>query len=169
MNPLDLVKLTALMERSSGRIELIIGLIDGPIAMTHPDLADAHIREIPGRLAGTCVQAGSIACRHGTFVAGILSAKRGSVAPAICPKCTLLVRPIFAVMKSNAGQLPSATPAELAKAITETIDAGAHVINLSASLVQPSGKGERELQEALDYAVRRRVIVVAAAGNQATV
>ncbi len=43
------------------------------------------------------------------------------------------------------------------------------MINLSASLVQPSGKGERELPEALDYALRRSVIVVAAAGNQAAV
>lgn len=64
--------------------------------------------------------------------------------------------------------MPSATPEELAAAIIETIDAGAHVINLSAALAQPSSKGERELAEALDYAARHGVIVVAAAGNQGT-
>ena len=33
MNPLDLVKLTALMELSGGgRREIVIGLIDGPVA-----------------------------------------------------------------------------------------------------------------------------------------
>lgn len=88
MNPLDLVKLTPLMERSSGRREVAIGLIDGPVAMSHPDLVSEHIREIPGALRGTCAQAGSAACMHGPFVAGILAAKRGSPTPAICPHCT---------------------------------------------------------------------------------
>src|SRR5262249_15452964 len=127
-----------------------------------------NIREIPGKLSGTCAQASSAACLHGTFVAGILCGKRGSAAPAICPNCTLLVRPIFAETTPGNGQMPSATPEDLAVAIVETIDVGARVINLSAALAQPSSKGERESQEALDYAARRGVIAVAAAGNQGT-
>ena len=67
-----------------------------------------------------------------------------------------------------ATQMPSATPRELAAAIIECIDAGARVINLSLALAQPSIKGEQALEEALDQAVRRGVIVVAAAGNQGT-
>ena len=64
--------------------------------------------------------------------------------------------------------MPSATPQELAAAIIECIDAGARVINLSLALAQPSTKGEQSLEEALNQAVRRGVIVVAAAGNQGT-
>jgi len=87
------------------------------------------------------------------------------------------VRPIFAEASSGNGQtwservenMPSATPDELAEAIIDCINAGARVINLSAALAQPSTKGERELEQALDYAARRGVIVVAAAGNQGTV
>ncbi len=169
LNPLDIVNLTPLMQQSSGRVETLIALIDGPVATNHPDLSGTTIREIPGKLGGTCAQASSAACMHGTFVAGILSAKRGSSAPAICPNCTLLVRPIFAETTSANGQMPSATPQELATAIIDCIDAGAHVVNLSAALVQPSAKGERELEEALDYAAKRSVIVVAAAGNQGSV
>jgi hypothetical protein len=95
MTPLDLVRLTPLIDRTSGRPEVTIGLIDGPVVMDHPELANQHVREIPGNGNATCTQANSTACLHGTFVAGILSAKRGSVAPAICPNCTLLVRPIL--------------------------------------------------------------------------
>jgi subtilisin family serine protease len=62
--------------------------------------------------------------------------------------------------------MPSATPEELAAAIIETIDAGARVLNISAALAQLSSKGERTLEEALDLAMRRGVIVVVAAGNQ---
>jgi subtilisin family serine protease len=168
VNPLELVKLTALMERSRGSPEVKIGLIDGPVVTQHPDLANEHLHEIPGNYSGTCTQVNSTACLHGTFVAGILSAKRNSPAPAICPNCTLLVRPIFAETTLGREHMPSATPTELAAAIIECIDAGARVINLSLALAQPSTKGEQVLEEALSQAVRRGVIVVAAAGNQGT-
>ena len=169
MSPLNLVKLSALMELTSGRAEVTVALIDGPVAIKHPGFAAENIREIPGRLRGTCARANSAACMHGTFVAGILSARRDSAAPAICPECTLLVRPIFAETTSGNGQMPSATPEELATAIIDCIDAGARVINLSAALAQPSSKGERQLEETLDYASKRHVIVVVAAGNQGTI
>src|SRR5215467_9380405 len=168
MTPLDLVRITPLIDRTSGRPELTIGLIDGPVVMNHPELANQHVREIPGNGSAACTQANSTACLHGTFVAGILSAKRGSVAPAICPNCTLLVRPIFAETTAANGEMPSATPEELAQAILDCIEAGARVLNISAALAQPSSKGERKLEDALDYAARRGVIAVAAAGNQGT-
>ena len=168
-SPLDLVSLTPLMELSSGRVETTIALIDGPVATDHPDLANTLIREIPGRLDGTCARADSLACMHGTFVAGILSAGRGSEAPAIAPSCTLLVRPIFAETVSGNRDMPSATPAELATAILDCVEANANVVNLSAALAQPSAKGERQLEEALDYSAKRGVVVVAAAGNQGSI
>lgn len=168
MIPLDLVKLTPLMERTTGRSEVIIGLIDGPVAMNHPDLVRANIRGITGSLSGMCAQADSAACAHGTFVAGILSAKRSSLAPAICPNCTLLVRPIFVEATAGNGQMPSATPQELAEAIIECIEAGVRVLNLSVTLTQPSAQSKHGLEEALYYAARRGVIVVAAAGNEGT-
>jgi len=168
MDPLDLVQLTALMNRTSGRPDIVVGLLDGPVVMNHPDLEGGNIRQISGSLAGTCAQVNSAACAHGTFVAGILSAKRGSAAPAICPGCTLLVRPIFSETIPRGEPLPSTTPEELATAIIECIAAGARVINLSSAFAHPSSKSERALEEALDHAARRGVLVVAAAGNQGT-
>jgi subtilisin family serine protease len=157
--------LNPLMKRTSGRHEIVLGLLDGPVALTHPDLVGANLREIPGKQGSTSAQASSAACLHGTFVAGILCAQRGSSAPAICPNCTLLVRPIFETTAAS-DQMPSATPEALAAAIIETIEAGARVLNLSVALAQPSMRGEYALEEALDYAVSRGVIPVAAAGNQ---
>ena len=121
---LQLVGLPPLMERTSGRAEIGVALVDGPIVTGHPDLAGGAIREIPGRLRGTCDLAGSAACRHGTFVAGVLVARRGSPAPAICPGCTLLVRPIFAETAAGNGSMPSAAPEELAAAIVDAVEAG---------------------------------------------
>jgi subtilisin family serine protease len=163
---LNLVNLAPLMELSSGSPEIMIGLMDGPVAANHPDLAAEGVREAAGEPGAGCAHPGSAACTHGTFTAGILSAKRGSPAPAICPGCALLVRPIFKEGGAENEALPSATPEELAKAIVECVKAGARVLNLSVAFAQPSSRGERELEEALDYAARLGVIVVAAAGNQ---
>ena len=113
MSPLDLVKLTGLMHFTRGQPALTIGLIDGPVALGHPHLAAENVRAIPGRGSGACARAGSAACLHGTLVAGILSAKRDSPAPAICPRCILLVRPIFSETTPVNGGMPSATPPEL--------------------------------------------------------
>lgn len=170
MTPLELVRLTALMERTCGNPDITVGLIDGPVVTAHPDLAGAQIREIPGRLAGTCARASSAACQHGTFVAGLLSARRGSAAPAICPGVTLMVRPIFAeTTPAGDTAMPSAAPEELAAALLDCMEAGARVLNLSVALTQPSRSGERELAGALDQALRRGVLVVAATGNQGTI
>lgn len=169
MSPLELVKLTALMERTSGHPDVKIGLIDGPVVLQHADLATEHIREIPGTNRAMCAQANSTACIHGTFIVGILLGKRNSPAPAICPNCTLLIRPIFAETTSGREHMPSATPFELAAAMIECINAGAQVINLSLALAHSSTKGEQALEESLNQAVRRGVIIIAAAGNQGTV
>jgi len=78
------------------------------------------------------------------------------------------VRPIFSEAAAKDELLPSATPAQLATAIGDCIDAGARVVNLSAAMGQPSTRAEPEVHDALDYAARKGVIVVAAAGNQGT-
>lgn len=161
---LELVGLEPVMALSVGSPEIRIGLVDGPVAIDHPDLAGANIRPIEGA-AAACSTSRSSACVHGTFVAGILAARRGSPAPAICPGCTLLVRPIF--REAGADGI-SASPGDVAQAIGECVSAGARIVNLSAATVEPTTRAERSLRLALDHAARRGTLVVAAAGNQAT-
>lgn len=169
MWPLELAGLTRLMARTRGRPEVKIGLIDGPVMTTHPELSGPNLREVRGHGTAACTISSSAACGHGTMVAGVLHAKRGGQAPAICPDCTLLVRPIFPETTASHQIMPSATPEALANAIVETIDAGARVLNLSAALTPVTAHGERMLTEALNYAAHHGVLVVAAAGNQSTV
>ena len=125
---LDMVGLPLLMARTGGRPEISIGLIDGPVALAHPDLAAENIRDVPGKLSAACADASDAACAHGTFIAGILLGRRLSVALAICPGCSLLVRPIFSEAPANGEQMPSASAGELADAIVEVIGAGARII-----------------------------------------
>lgn len=166
--PLQLVRLDSLMRRGEGDPRVIIGLIDGPVATGHPDLAHARIRDLGGPHAATCTLRSHPACIHGTFVAGILSARRGGSAPAICPGCTLAVRTVFSDRGTGA-EAPDATPREVAEAIRDCVAAGARVINISAALYESRAGDARPLTEALDHAARRGVIVVVAAGNDAAI
>jgi subtilisin family serine protease len=161
---MDVVRSARLMQLTSGNSDIVVGLIDGPVSVDHPDIAEEHLRGLQG--PGACSIASSTACAHGTFVAGILSARRTSVAPGLCPGCTVLVRPVFVESSSVGQDMPSATPDELAAAILDCIAAGARILNLSLGLDAPTSKSEQGLERALDHAARRGVVVVAAAGNQ---
>jgi subtilisin family serine protease len=168
-SPLDVVHISRLMERTAGRAEIRIGLIDGPVAANHADLATENLHLLRSPATKTSAHAAGAARAHGTYVAGILSARRDSPAPAICPGCALLVRPIFLDRAAGAADTPSASPGELAAAIADCVEAGARILNLSVALATPSPNRESELEQALDHAAARGALVVAAAGNQRTV
>jgi subtilisin family serine protease len=92
---------------------------------------------------------------HGTIAASILAAAHdGSGMAGGAPGCTLMVVKIF-------GDDGGVTTDELTEAIQYAADNGADVINLSLSTVFNS----EALLEAVRYALERKVVVVAAAGN----
>jgi subtilisin family serine protease len=167
MNLLDMVTLTRLMQRCNGAPEVVVALIDGPVMSDHADLAGQNIRLLRHAGREGCGLAKSAACRHGTFVAGMLVGRRGSAALAISPGCTLLSCPIFG--ESGPNEPASATPEALAQAIVECVDAGARLVNLSLALSPSSLNAQRRLHDALDHAANRGALVIAAAGNQGMV
>jgi subtilisin family serine protease len=174
MDPLRQTKLDSIMQISTGDPKIRIGVIDGPLDLSHPAFHGSRIRTVKDSQVGACRISSSIACMHGTFVVGILAAKRGDHVPAICPNCEILLYPIFRdneqIKNKNIDVVfPASTPEELSNAIIETIDAGANVINLSLGLSSSSLIVYPELQEAYDYACNRGVIIVAAAGNQGNI
>jgi subtilisin family serine protease len=163
---LSLVGLHPLMQRTTGRPDVVVGLIDGPVALDHPDLERDRLRPLAPATAPR--ERASVATRHGTFVAGILIGRRGSAAPALCPGCSVVSRPVFADGGTPDGEVRS-TPAELARAIDDCLDAGARVLNVSAALTSPVAAGASALTNALDRAARRGALVVVAAGNDGAV
>ncbi|MEU4562381.1 S8 family serine peptidase [Actinoplanes sp. NPDC023936] len=146
------------MERTTGRPEIRIAVIDGPVA-PHPDLvASVWNGERPERKGSHH--------DHGTFVTGILAARRGSPAPAICPSCSFLILPIFGADMGSTDLAPRVYSSDLAEAILEAVSRGASVINLSVAAARPSTRSDPQLQRALDHAAKAGCVVVAAAGNQ---
>ncbi len=161
---LERFHLAGLAGMTQGRPDLKVAIIDGPVDSSHPELREAAITQLGAAAAG-CRVTPSLACRHGTFVAGILVAARSSRAPALCPGCSLLVRPIFCEALVF-GQCPVVTEDDLAAALMEVIDAGARIVNLSMGLTRAGGARSRRLRQVYDHARASGVLLVGASGNQ---
>ena len=91
---------------------------------------------------------------HGTHVAGIAAATTTSNMTGICPFCRVM--PVKVLGADGSGTLDV-----VASGITYAADQGAQVINMSLG----GSAGAATLQQAVDYAWTRGVVVVAAAGN----
>jgi subtilisin family serine protease len=155
---------------------MIIGLIDGPVNISHPCFENSRIRTLKESQFAVCKNNRSTACTHGTFVAGILCSKRGAEAPSICPGCELVIHPIFTegdVSVSNtplpspfssSSSISAITVEDLAQAIIDVVDIGAKVINLS--MASSDSVLTKQLSHAYNYAYRKSVILVMASGNQ---
>ena len=166
MNAMELVRLAPLMQRSTGRAEIGVALIDGPVLISSPSLWGTNIRQMKSEIPSRCTEPSSNACKHGTRVASILAARRGSHAPAICPDCTLLIRTVFSEKSKSVGEIPKASAGELAQAILDAVQSRARVINLSLTVAATSTRDKNELEDAISYAATSGVIVAVAAGNQ---
>ncbi len=97
---------------------------------------------------------------------GMLIGKRGIKAPAICPNCEIIVRPIFLEGNLDKDNPPRTDIQALIEAIIECVNAGAKIINLSIGLNSSSQISISELYDVYNYALERNVILVIAAGNQ---
>jgi subtilisin family serine protease len=157
--PLDLITLTPLMARTSGSRHVVVALVDGPVVTSHPDLA-ANVRALSGHTPDRHVEFAVRDYQHGTFAAGILCARRGAPAPAICPGCELLVNPVPVEAGAPDAGAPRAEAADVAAAIVQCIDEGARVINVDVIIEHSSASGEHALEAAIDYATEHDVGVV---------
>ncbi|WP_339998850.1 S8 family peptidase [Priestia aryabhattai] len=139
---------------SNGNIK--IAIVDTGIQLNHPELS---IKLWPGYnfVEGNLVP--NDGNGHGTHVAGIAAAlTENSLGIAgVAPSASLI--PVRALDNSGNGLLSN-----IANAITYSTNAGAKVINLSLG----SSQSSITLENAVNYAWNQGVVVVAAAGNEAS-
>ena len=154
------------MEAGSGSPAITVGIIDGPADLTHHAFSEYVDYQCQNESAGRvpdCRQP-RMHSRHGSD----WDSRRTVVTRRPCNLSVVPVCPLPNICRTpqSGSWVASPTPAELARAIVETVDAGANVINLSLGIISADTASFRELDEACDYAARRGVILVAASGNQ---
>jgi len=150
------VSAPAAWDLTTGSASVTVAVIDSGVDPAHPDLF--------GKLVGGYNYLGSTAdthdvLGHGTAVAGVIGANTNNLSGVAGLGWNTTIMPLVVVSSSN-----YATYADLASAINYAADHGAKVINMSLGGTSYSST----LQSAVDYAWNRGLVVVAAAGNNAT-
>jgi hypothetical protein len=141
------------------RYEVIrVAVIDGPYDVA---TLSGILASPPLSLSnGSCRVDGTGVCNHGTFIMGLLGARKNALIPGLCPDCRLLHVPLFTDPHSR-----SASVDDLANAIGLAVAAGARLINLSLAIIGDQYQCHPGLATALDEAEKNGVVVVAAVGN----
>ncbi|MHB8780431.1 MAG: S8 family peptidase [Candidatus Geothermincolia bacterium] len=141
---------------TQGSNSVILAVIDTGVAYNHGDLS------------ANCVAGYNFAYEnsnpyddngHGTHVAGIAAASGNNNYGIAGVGWNTLIMPIKVLDSSGSGY-----DSDVARGIRFAADNGAHVINMSLG----GGGFSRTMQDAIDYAYNKGVVIVAAAGNDGT-
>ncbi|MEG4346812.1 PatA/PatG family cyanobactin maturation protease [Microcoleus sp. A003_D6] len=157
----DLTELPGIQElwtKTQGDSQICIAVLDGLVDLVHPCFEGANLTRLPTLVKGEAQVSGSMSM-HGTHVASTIFGQHRSEVRGIAPQCRGLVIPIFADDRLKLAQL------DLARAIEQAVNAGAHVINVSGGQLTEIGEAEGWLARAVQLCQDRNVLIVAAAGN----
>ncbi len=154
-------ELTALWAKTTGEPNISIAVLDGPVDRSHPcfekaQLSTVNTLSLEGRGQGLALQ-------HGTHVASIIFGHHGSSVKGVAPSCRGLIVPVFGEDKKD--MLAPCSQLNLAQAITQAVEHGANIINISGGELVSSGEPHPILGKAITLCADRGVLVVAAGGN----
>ena len=151
--------LAELWAETMGDPEIRVAILDGPVDATHPCFAGASIERLPTLVSDEAAP-GQTMSVHGTHVASIIVGQHQGPVAGIAPACHGLILPVF--REDRRGHL---SQLDLARAIEQAVEAGAHVINVSGGEYTPTPHADDALVRAIGFCERSNVLVVAAAGN----
>lgn len=153
---LQRVLLNQLWQDTKGK-NVKVAVIDSGVDVKNPQLSAAVDRAHSVDLLDKGSNGTTDPVGHGTEVAGIIAARHSEHTGfvGLAPEATIIS--IRQASEDGTGTIPN-----LVKALNEAVKAGAEVINIS----QDTGRGTKELADAVRDAVRKHdVVIVAAAGN----
>jgi cyanobactin maturation PatA/PatG family protease len=158
---LQIEGLAALWSATRGNEAVRVAILDGPVDLSHPAFAGAKL-DLINTLATDAPGRGT-AGLHGTHVASILFGQHDGPIKGIAPNCHGIIIPVFE--DAPGGAIAPCSQIDLARAITDAIDAGAHIISVSAGQFSQSAEAHPLLARAVTAGAERGALIVAAAGN----
>ena len=149
--------LAELQARTKGSSDIRVAVLDGIVDTDHPCFTGASLSHLPTLALGKATT-GAMST-HGTHVASLIFGQPHTEAPGIAPNCRGILAPVFSVDHQKLSQL------DLARAIEQAAEAGAHIINISGGALTDIGEAEDWLDRAVKMCRERNILIVAAAGN----
>lgn len=145
-----------------GDPNICIAILDGPVDQTHHSLTAANLKSI-NTLGSGAVGQGS-ASQHGTHIASVIFGQHDGPVKGIAPQCRGLILPVFRDGVDDS--IAPCSQIDLARAISQAVQEGAHIINISGGELTPTGTAHPLLADTVRDCADRGVLIVAAAGNQ---
>jgi cyanobactin maturation PatA/PatG family protease len=160
LNISELPGLSALWDKTLGDPDICIAILDGSIDRSHPCFTEAKLSFIE-TLTSDIPNSG-IAFQHGTHVTSVIFGQHNTSVKGIAPRCRGLIIPVFNEIE---GALVPCSQLDLARAITQAVEQGANIINISGGQMTESGLADPLLVRAIQLCAEHNVLIVAAAGN----
>jgi thermitase len=159
---------------SMGDPSVVVAVLDTGVWLGHPEFAGAllpgrdfvDILDGAGKFFGDYLDADddpTDAVGHGTHVTGILVARGSDMPKGVVPKCRILPVRVLGALRQGEKRVGAGLVDNINVAIKWAVDRGATIINMSLG-VRNTGGGLPH-QDVVDYATRKGVTIVAAAGN----
>ena len=152
------VVISLLTSQTLGNPEVCIAILDGLVDLKHSCFQGADLTQLPTLVTGQAKPDGEMSL-HGTHVTSVIFGQPGSSVVGIAPRCKGLLVPVFHDESLNLSQL------DLARAIEQAVNAGAHIINISGGQLTDEGEAEGWLKRSVQLCQDNKVLIIAAAGN----
>jgi cyanobactin maturation PatA/PatG family protease len=153
--------LNALWHETFGDPNICIAVLDGSVDLSHPCFKGSDLTEIQTLVSDR--SGAGFALQHGTHVASVIFGQHDSPVRGIAPQCRGLIVPVFA--EGIKDSLAPCSQLDLARAITQAVEQGANIINISGGQMTQSGQADPLLVRAVQLCAENNVLIVAAAGN----
>jgi len=158
---LPLVSIPYAWNVTTGSRDVVVAVLDTGILPNHPDLQGVRIvsgRNFASDQSATNYTDDATSLSHGTMVAGIIGAMTNNGQGIAGINWSVSIMPVR-VMSSRYG----GTVAAVGQGIRWAVDNGAHVINMS--LAWDATYNDTFVNQQIEYAVSKGVVLVAGAGN----
>jgi subtilisin family serine protease len=150
---LSKIEAPAAWDTTVGSENVVVAVVDSGVSASHPDLTGKVLRGYDFVNGDTDASDDN---GHGTAVAGITAASTNNGVGMAGVSWNSMILPVKVLGANGSGSYSA-----MANGITWAADNGARIINLSLGGTSSS----RTLQNAVNYAWSRNIILVAAAGN----
>ena len=151
-------EVSLLTSQTLANSQVCIAVLDGLVDLEHRCFQGADLNVLPTLVSGQVKPDGGMSL-HGTHVTSVIFGQPDSPVRGIAPKCKGLIVPVFHDEQLNVSQL------DLARAIEQAVNAGAHIINISGGQLTDEGEAEGWLKRSVQLCQDNNVLLVAAAGN----
>jgi subtilisin family serine protease len=173
----EAIHLEEAQQFTKGDPSIVVAVLDTGVWLNHTEFKDrllpgrdfVDILDGAGKFLGDYLDADddpTDAVGHGTHVTGILVARGAAMPKGVVPRCRILPVRVLGALKQGDRSVGAGLVDNINNAIKWAIDRGATIINMSLG-VRHTGGGLPH-QDVIEYARRKGVTVIAAAGNDGT-